>query len=108
MASTTVDQMEAEWRRASGEPAVSRPLLDARVAWLAAEPDPPPMTRWTAALAHAAVLLALQDPAADAALARADAWRPAALPAGHPLDALRDALPNATPAQLRHLGVGRL
>ncbi len=104
---SAVDQAEGQWRRTRGELAASRTLLAARVAWWADQPDPPPMERWTAALDHAATLQALQDAGAPAALAAADAWRPPALPAGHPLDALREALPRATPGQAQRLGAGR-
>jgi hypothetical protein len=105
---SAVDQAEGQWRRTRGDLADSRRLLDARAAWLADQPDPPPMQRWTAALDRAATLQAQQDPATGAALAQADAWRPPALPAGHPLDRLREALATASPAQALRLGTGQL
>lgn len=101
-----IAQLDGQRLRAEGRWAESAQRLRARLAQIAAEPEPQPMPRWTAALDLAATLRAAGDPGAAAALAQADAWRPAALPPGHPRDAERRAL-DEMPAGARTLGLGR-
>ena len=89
--SSRVAQLEGELRREQGRLDESRTLLARRVAYLDGLPDPERVPAWSAQLDLAATLVRLRDPQAGAALARADALRPAGLPA-QPLDALRQAL----------------
>jgi len=86
-----VEQLEGELRRERGDLRASQALLARRVAYLDGLGEPQQVPAWSAQLDLAATLALLQDPQAEAALARADALRPAGLPP-QPLDALRRAL----------------
>ncbi len=86
------EQLRGQLLRARGDLAGSRAALERRIAYLDALPEPQQVAAWTAQLDLAATLVLLREPGAAAALARADALRPASLPDGHELDALRRAL----------------
>ncbi len=63
----------------------------ARVAYFDSLPEPQGVPEWAARLQHACALQ-LNGHATAQALSRADGSRPSVLPAGHPLDDLREAL----------------
>ena len=85
-----LQQLQGALARQAGDLARSRTLLQARVAALDAVDEPEQAPRWRAQLDLASTLQRLDDePALQAALARADALRPRLLPRPHPLDAWR-------------------
>ncbi|PTT90965.1 hypothetical protein DBR42_04840, partial [Pelomonas sp. HMWF004] len=84
-----VAQLAGELARAQGRREASLPLLRQRVALLDSLPAPQGLPHWRAQLDLATSLVG--TPEAAAALARADALRPAWL-GSHPLDALRQQL----------------
>lgn len=84
-----IEQLEGDLLRLQGNLAASRRPLEQRVAYLAQWTDKRVAPAWAAQLDLACTLVAAGDPAAAAALARADELRPAQMPAGHPLDAVR-------------------
>lgn len=95
---TRVGQLAGELARARGRPADGVAALRERVAFLDGLPPPQGLPHWRAQLDLAASLVAAGAPDAPQALARADALRPAWLAAGHPLDALRQALGRGGPS----------
>ncbi|QPF76192.1 protein kinase [Roseateles sp. DAIF2] len=88
-----LQQLQGALARRGGDLAASRRLLEQRVAALDAINEPDQAPRWRAQLDLATTLMLQRDmPAANAALARADALRPRHLPRPHPLDAWRESL----------------
>jgi eukaryotic-like serine/threonine-protein kinase len=92
-----VAQIDGELARRLGQLPRSRELLARRVAYFDSLGEAQYLPAWAAQLDLAMSLVALRDPQAGAALARADALRPAGLAGPHPFDALR-----------RELGRGRV
>lgn len=85
-------QLRAQWHRARGDAAAALPLLRARLAWLAEQPEPGALDAaqavWTAHIELALVLQMLGDATAAVQRDQALRARPAALPTPHPLDGL--------------------
>ncbi|MDT9002055.1 serine/threonine-protein kinase [Paucibacter sp. APW11] len=86
------EQLLGERARQRGELGQALTLLHRRAAYFDGLGEPQYLPHWLAQLDLAATLLRAGKPEAAAALARADALRPASLPPGHPLDQLRQAL----------------
>jgi serine/threonine-protein kinase len=83
---TRVALVEGELARLRGDFPRSKTLLQQRVAFFERGGDQQMAQSWTAALDLTWTLVLMRDPAASAALDRADARRPAGMPAQSPLD----------------------
>lgn len=109
-----VQHLRAQWLRAEGRAPEALPLLQERQRWLAGQPEPQAldtaMAAWATRLEFALALQAAGAEGAelDAAWDEASRRRPAALPAGHPIDTLFEAPRAHGGAVARRAGLGWL